>query len=85
MTTPHDNRPTHPLDLPFVVAGALVLFVLFAPLQHLVIRHTAAPPVDARAAFERGATAMCFHFADEAGVARAQAESVCADLARGLE
>lgn len=79
------EKPTHPLDGVFVVIGAFVLFALFAPLQHMVIRRLAAPVVDLRPAYVAGATAMCLALADSANVARAESAPVCAEMAQGLE
>ena len=79
------DKPYHPLDIPFVLIGAFVLFVVFAPLQHLVIRRMSVPVVDTRPAFLNGAVTMCLALADNAEVTRAESVPACNQMAQGLE
>ena len=83
--SPVDNRPTHPLDAPFVVCGALMLAAMFCPIQFWLVRQIAAPPVNVRAVYLDGATDMCLAIARDAEIPEAQRGPVCAERVAGLE
>lgn len=76
---------TNPLDGVFIGLGTMLLMVLIAPLMWLAaVRFVPQDTRGLAAAYQSGALAMCRHFADEAGVPWAQAESICEELATEL-
>lgn len=74
-----EPRSTFSLDFPFIGCGTMLLFVIIAPLMWMAAQKFATPTDDG--AYRAGALAMCFNFAESAGVLRGAAEPVCAELA----
>lgn len=87
MTQP-DRVPTertNKLDIPFVILGALLVALMFCPVQFLIVRQFVTPPVvDERAIYASGAFDACAYFGTSAGAPPEQVKAVCDELSVAL-